>query len=354
VKAVHLDPGFALDHVLIARPNLRTMQYEAADAKRFLETLRERILAVPGVSAAALTGFEPVMASCGSMMQPVREDRSAGDAIRVSCHEIGLDFFRVMRISLRQGRAFLPADMQPSSNVAIVSDDFSRRYFGGHAVGRRLRAKRQEIEIVGVAQSTTPLMFSQSAEPEVYQPLPDGRYPEAQLVIAYRGLRVPPVRAFQAAASELDGGVSLDVKPIEQEVATALSFVRLAAGAVATLGGLALLLACSGVYGVVAFSVGRRRREIGLRLALGARPQSVMRLLLRQSLRPVWLGGAIGTAIAAAAAQLLRTLLYGVSPLDPFGFAAALTVLAAVACLAALVPAAAALRVDPASTLRHE
>jgi ABC-type antimicrobial peptide transport system permease subunit len=144
------------------------------------------------------------------------------------------------------------------------------------------------------------------------------------------------------------------VRPIEQDVATALSFVRLAAGTVAAVGMLALLLASSGVYGVVAFAVGRRRREIGLRLALGANPRAVMRLLLRQSMRPVWIGSAIGAAISAGAAQLLRSVLYGVSPLDPLGFVGALVVLGGVALLAAAIPAAAALRVDPAATLRHE
>ena len=354
VRAIHLDPGFAVDHVLIARPNLREQQYNSRQAEEFFDSLRARILALPGVSAASLTGFEPVVSSCGNMIQAVRENGSASDQLRVSCHEVGPDFFRVMSIPLRQGRAFEPADMRSAAKVAIISEDFARRYFGGYAIGRRIRTRTEEIEIVGVVGSTAQLMFSQPSFPEVYQPLPANRYLEGRMVVAYRGAAAPLSRAIQALAPLLDREVSLEVTPIEQDVATALSFVRLAAAGVAALGGLALLLACSGVYGVMAFTVGRRRREIGLRLALGARPQSVMRLLLRQSMRPVWIGGAIGTAVAAAGAQLLRTLLYGVSPWDPFGFAAALAVLAAVACGAALVPAAAAMRVDPASTLRHE
>jgi len=286
----------------------------------------------------------------------VREDGSAPTVVRVSCHEVGPDFFRVMRIPLRQGRAFEPRDARAPASVIIVSEDFARRYFPGQAVGRRMRSRdgTRESEVIGIAGSTEPLVFTQASNPEVYQPLAGARYLEARLLVSYRGPRAPLVRALRGLAPQLDREVSLDVKPIEENVSMALSFVRLTAGGVAGLGSLALLLACTGVYGVMAFTVGRRRREIGVRLALGARPQSVMRLLLRQSMRPVWIGGTLGTAAAAAGSQLLRTLLYGVSPLDPFGFAAALAVLAAIACSAALIPAAAAMRVDPAATLRHE
>jgi macrolide transport system ATP-binding/permease protein len=354
VTAVHMNPGYTVEHVLIVKPNLRDLQYEQKQAARFFENLSNRILAIPGVSTASLTGFEPVISSCGDMVQPVREDGTPGNSTRGSCHEIGADFFRVMRIPLRQGRAFLPSELAGAAKVAIISDDFARRYYGGQAVGRHIRVDAKDEEIVGVVGATAPLVFSQANAPEVYEPLPETRYLEARLVVAYSGPRAPTVRAIQALAPQLDREVSLDVRSIEQDVAEALSFVRLAAGALSGLGGLALLLACTGVYGVVAFSVGRRRREIGLRLALGARPQAVTRLLLRQSMRPVWIGGAIGTVVAAAGAQMLRSLLYGVSPLDPLGFAGAIGALTFVASLAAFIPAAAALRVDPASTLRHE
>jgi len=356
--AVRMDPGFALDHVLIARPNLRALQYEPRQAAQFLEALHTRVRALPGVSSVALTGFAPVTDACGSMMQPVSPEGAAEPSIRVSCHQIGPGFFHTMRIPLRQGRDIQASDLTAAadvpSSVAIISSEFARRYFGGNAVGRRLRQGKQEFETVGVAGATTPLVAVQPSYLEVYQPVAGTRYLEARLLIAYTGARAPLARAAQAAASQLDGEVLLEMEPIEQQVAKALSFVRLAAGAVAALGALALLLASAGIYGVVAFAVGRRRREIGLRLALGAPPPAVLRLLLRQSMRPVWIGSVIGAAAAAAGAQLLRSLLYGVSPLDPLGFTSALVVLSAVALLAAVIPARAALRVDPASTLRHE
>jgi ABC-type antimicrobial peptide transport system permease subunit len=238
----------------------------------------------------------------------------------------------------------------------IVDEAFARRYLPGNSLGRRIRMWNPEMEreVVGVVASTRSLMFLKENDPEVYLPLTGLRYLEGRLVVAYEGPRSPLVRALQSAAAQLDRESSLTVKPIEENVSMALSFVRLAAYGVATLGMLALLLACTGVYGVVAFTVGRRRREIGVRIALGASAQAVLRLLVWQSLRPVVAGGVIGTLVAAAGSSLIHAMLYGLSPLDPGGFAAALLLLAAVAVAAALIPASSALRVDPAATLRHE
>jgi hypothetical protein len=241
--------------------------------------------------------------------------------------------------------------------VAVVDESFARRYLPGNPLGRRIRmgsTPADDREVVGVVASTSPLLFLQQSYPNVYVPLTGLRFLEARLVVAYQGPRDPLIRALQALGPQLDRETSVALTPIEENVSKALSFVRFAAGGVATLGALALLLACTGVYGVVAFTVGRRRREIGVRIALGAPAPAVMRLLVWQSLRPVLIGGVLGTALAAAASRLIRTMLYGVSPLDPAGFLAALTLLAAVAAAAAWVPASAALRVDPATTLRHD
>jgi ABC-type antimicrobial peptide transport system permease subunit len=190
--------------------------------------------------------------------------------------------------------------------------------------------------------------------PQVYTPLRGLRNLEAKLVVALSGPPAPIVQALRGAGEKLDRDTTLNVTTIEENVSAALALVRMAAAGVTGLGAITLLLACTGVYGVVAFAVARRRREIGVRMALGAQPAAVARLLVRQSLRPVIVGSAIGALLAAAGAQLIRAMLYGISPVDPLGFSGALAILGAVAALAALVPARAALRVDPAATLRHE
>ena len=356
-NAMTLDPGMAVDHVLIVKPNLRDLQFTAAQAERYFHELRDRAAALPGVTAAAWTGFEPINSSCGGQAGPVLPDGSAAPMVQISCPQVGAGFIQVMRLRLLEGRAFQPTDDRPNSKVAIVDESFARRFLPGNPVGRRIRMgskAEDDREVIGVAASTRPLLFLEHDYPQVYTPLAGMRFLEGRLVVAYSGPPGAVSRALQNLAPQLDKEVSLYIKPIEENVTTALSFVRLAAGALATLGGLALFLACTGVYGVVAFTVGRRRREIGIRLALGAQAASVMRLFLWQSLRPVLFGAAIGTALAAAASSLLRAILYGISPLDPIGFAGALVLLAAIAVGAALVPASAALRVDPAATLRHD
>jgi predicted permease len=356
-RAIHLDPGLATSGVLIAKPNLRELQYTPAQAERYFRELRDRAAALPGVTAVSWTGFEPVTSSCGAQAQAVRPDGSVDPFVRISCDEIGADFLRVMHIRLLQGRAFAPSDEHSAAKVAIVDESFARLHLPGNPLGRRIRmggGSEDDREIVGVVASTKPLGIQQGAYPQVYSPLAGLRFLEAHLVVAYDGPRGSLAHSLQAIGPELDRESSLTVKAVEENVSAVLSFVRLAAGGVAALGALALLLACTGVYGVVAFTVGRRRREIGIRIALGASADVVMRQLIRQSLRPVLIGSAIGTGLAAISSRLIRTMLYGVSPLDPGGFAAGLILLAAVAAIAALVPASAALRVDPAATLRHD
>jgi predicted permease len=355
-NALRTDPGMATDRVLLVRPNVRDLQFTPAQAEHYLHQLRDRALTLPGVTAAALTGFEPITSSCGGQAGAVQPDGTA-KLTQISCPEVGPDFFRAMRIRILQGRAFEPADLLPAAKVAIVDESFARAYLPGNPIGRRIRVgstAADDREVVGVVASTRPLLFLQNDYPQVYRPVGGIRYLEAFLVIGYDGPRAPLVQAVKSLAPQLDREVSYSIKPIEENISEALSIVRVLAGAVAALGAIALLLACTGVYGVVAFTVGRRRREIGIRLALGARGGAVMRLLLWQSLRPVFLGAFLGTDIALAGAQLIRAMLYGISPVDPVGFGAALLTLSAVAAIAAWIPASSTLRIDPAVTLRHD
>jgi putative ABC transport system permease protein len=348
-RAMGMDVGQATRHVLIASFDLRQQQYTAEEAGRFVERLRDEAAGLPGVKAASLTMLDPYVNHCGNTAQPAERDSGP---FRVSCDEIGPDFFRVMGIRLLAGRDFTRTE----PNTVIVDERFARR-LGGDVVGRRIRlgdSLETDREVVGVAAATKELEFQAGDDPKVYLPMRGQRYFEAKLVTSYSGPHEPVARALRAATLGLDPNVSATVRPIEESVAQALAPVRVIAAGVSALGALGLLLACAGVYGVVSFTVGRRRREVGIRLALGADRGGVLRLILRQGMAPVAAGVAAGLALAAAGAQLARAMLYGVSPLDPLTFAAGGIALAAVAALAALVPARAALRVDPAATLRHE
>jgi predicted permease len=355
--AIHLDPGHAVSGVVLARPNLRDLQYTPAQAERYLRSLSSRAAALAGVSDVAITAFEPLRAFCGGQAAPVQADGSAGQTVQISCNEISPGFLRAMHIPLLEGRDFGPGDERATEKPALIDESYARAFLPGNPLGRRIRmgsGPESDRVVTGVVTSVKPLGFLQQQRPQVYTPLAGLRYLEASLVISYEGPRAALATSLTNMAAQLDREASLGIKPIEENVTVSLAFVRLAASAVAALGALALILACTGVYGVVAFTVGRRRREIGIRLALGAEGSAVVRLLIWQSLRPVLLGAFLGVDLALASASLLRAALYGLSPIDPIGFCAGILLLAAVATLAALLPASSALRVDPAATLRHE
>jgi ABC-type antimicrobial peptide transport system permease subunit len=159
---------------------------------------------------------------------------------------------------------------------------------------------------------------------------------------------------LRARVAEADPNVTVAIKSIEQNVRFALAPLRIAAAAAAALGLIGLVLACTGLYGVVAFTISRRQREIGIRIALGAERTRLLRMILGHGLRPVVAGSIIGLLVAAAAGQLIRALLFGLSPIDPITFTSTTLALIAAATLAAIVPALTALRVDPMVALRDE
>ena len=176
--------------------------------------------------------------------------------------------------------------------------------------------------IVGVVSATHPISWARADRPKIYLPMRGLDYVSGHLLVHYRGAPDAIVAALRQGASELDPNVTATMTPIEHNVTSAMSPVRMAAAAVSTLGVLALVLACSGLYGVVSFTVGRRRREIGIRVALGADRARILRLVVGQGLRPMLVGAAIGLVLAAASARLLRAMLFGVSPIDPLTFTA--------------------------------
>jgi predicted permease len=356
--ALRMDTGQTVRNVLIASFDLRQQQYTDERAERFASDLREAAAALPGVRAASLTAIDPFLSTCITGARVVAADGTAGQEFQALCEQVGLDYFRTTHIALLEGRAFQTADFRSHAKVAIVDERLARRYYAGtNPLGRRIRLgdkPEDDREIVGVAAATRALGLDSTDDPKVYEPLSGTRAGDAILLVNYDGPREALMRAVEKSVADLDPDVTANVKPIEQNVNEALMPQKLGAAAASTLGGLGLLLACTGVYGVVAFAVGRRRREVGIRMALGAGRRDVLGLLLWQVVKPVAAGTLAGLALAAAAAQLIRTMLYGVSPLDPPALAATAAILALAAAPAALIPARAALRVDPAVTLRHD
>jgi hypothetical protein len=263
-----------------------------------------------------------------------------------------------MQIPLREGRSFDGQDRAGSLPVVIVNDLLAARFFSGDAVGKRLKDSRgQTFEIVGVAQSHKYLTAQAPPVATVFYPLSQNYSDRMTLVARVDGAPAAMVDPIRRAMLGLHSGVPVyRAMTLKSHVDESTAGDRLTATLVAVCGGMALALATLGVYGVVAYSVARRTRELGIRIALGARPPDVIRLILREGLSVTAAGTALGIVAAAVASRGLGSVitLYAVNPTDPLTFVSVPALLMIVAVVAALPPTQRALRLDPNSVLRQE
>jgi predicted permease len=356
-SALRFDVGFASENILIANMDFRQQQYTPEKAGGVLNTLRDTLSTLPGVNTASATGLNPIVSESYNQGHVIGPDGNAGPGFMVNVTESDPHFFATIKIPMVQGRTFTSGEYAAPIKVAIIDDTFAKKHFKEGAIGKRIRLgdpTSGDVEIIGVAADTHSLAIDKRVAPRVYTPLAGLRFVESRLLVNYSGPTIEIIRAVERAVAGLDPALTVRAHGIEDNISEALMPVKMAAAAAGALAALALILACTGLYGVVAFAVSRRRREMGIRLALGAARRDVLRMVLRQGLTPVFAGAIVGVALAAAAAQLIRAMLYGISPIDPVAFGGTLLVLGCVATLAALVPARAALSVDPAVTLRHD
>jgi hypothetical protein len=277
-----------------------------------------------------------------------------GRTVLARFNGVGDGHFTLLRIPLRLGREFTWRDGAHSLPVAVVNEAFSRAY--GASLGKTLRAfpDNQAREIVGVVADHVYSNLRETVRPAIYRPL--AQVPAAQFSWEIRG---PGTASFGVRLAEVLRGAPAGaamgrVRPLEQLFRDELWQSRVTTGFVAAFAGLALLLAAVGLYGIVAYSVTQRRREMGVRVALGARPAEVAGLFLRRVAVLICAGTVAGNLLAMGAAGLLRSQLYGVGATDPWTIAGADVVLAMVAAAAVVVPTARAVAVDVAEVLRED
>jgi macrolide transport system ATP-binding/permease protein len=353
------DLGQASSNVLVATFDLRQQQYSPDAAVRLHQTVRDTARHWPAVRATALTDLEPFLGSRDGSATLIGDGGRVHE-LSVSREAISPGFFATMGVTLLRGRDFDQADQpETASRVAIVDERFASGIAGpGDPLGTRLRLDGGEYEIVGVTSATKGLNFGlvtgRPNGPKVYVPMRPVRYREATLAINYTGSFDAIAGALRSAVNDVDPNVVVSIKRVEDNVKTILAPVRLAAIGGAVLGASGLILACTGIYGVVSFALSRRRRELGIRLALGATRGQIMRMMLKAGLRPVLWGYVGGLGVAAAAGQLIRSLLFGVSPFDGLTYAAVVTILIVPAGLATFLPTRTALRQDPITSLRQD
>ena len=362
-SALATNVGFRPRGLTLASVNLGLQRYESARADAFLRDLRQRVSAAPGVRGAAWTGLVPM--SGGEWVENFSiaglPDSPAGKHPEAGVNLVSADFYRTMEIPLVAGREFDDGvDRSDSAPVAVVNEAMARRFWPGSTpVGRRVTIGGAERTVVGVSRDFQTGSLRDAPTPQVYMPLaqggPGAGLQTMTLVVRGEHARISVDSLVRAQILALDPTLPVsDVHPYEAELAGQLVPQRLGSALLGLFGLLCLGLAAVGIYAVISYTVAGRTREIGIRMALGARAIDVRRLVVAQSARPVAAGLALGLALGAAAAFALRGFLYGVSPADPVTFAAVTALLAACALLAAWLPARHASRIDPMTALRTE
>ncbi len=358
LAARNTDLGFDPTPISSIEFNLQMNGYDLEHATAFRERAIEALRALPGVTGVTAVTRLPLAPDVSlEAVQVPGQHQPGQDGTPVDTVQVGPDYFQVVGVPVLEGRAFTEDDCQGARRVAIVNETLARRFWPGQtALGRQVHLagfEQAPHEIVGVARDHK--VRSVGEAPRPYLHLPIG--PSRAVSLAVRTATPAPqaLPSLRAALLALEPAIVFteDV-PAAEVAANTLAPTRIGALLLGAFGVLALLLAAVGLYGVIAYSVGQRSRELGVRMALGARPADVLRLVLLQGARLALIGVALGSLAAALAGRVLGSLLYGVSALDPAAHVVAAAVLLAVATAANLVPALSAARIDPIRTLRTD
>ena len=360
-RAASIDPGFDQANVEVVALDLTLTGYKEPDALAFAERLRARVRALPGVQHAAFALDLPLDGNrmgLGSLRVPGLQPPD-GDSFRADWNAVSPDYFKTLNMALVSGRDFTDQDTAKAPGAIIINEAMARSVWGTTDVlGRQFEAQvmgdnRTTLTVVGVAPDAQVDTLGASVGPFVYVPVAQRFVGRASLLVkSTSGGMIPQVRAL---VRELNPNLPVTTAmPLSDVTALILIPQRIAGAVAASLGIVVLLLAAIGIYGVTSYSVGRRTREIGIRMALGADRGSVLGLVIRQGLVLTAMGVGLGLAAGAAGAQVLRSLLFGVSPLDPVAFGGAALLFGVVSLAASYLPARRAARVDPMRALRAE
>jgi putative ABC transport system permease protein len=362
-RLTRVDPGFNAENLLTMRFELSDQTYRGERQHGFYRACLERVSALPGVRAAALTQSLPIAGSVwGSIFivadkpVPPRAELPVAAFIPVSAN-----YFETMGMRLVKGRWFTDADTADKPRLTVINETLARRLWPGEdPIGKRLKQDWPESqtpwrEVVGVVADVKSEGIDQETPMQVYFPL--AQEPRGALYLVVRTVG-PPL----ALASTVEGTIhTIDkdlpvfgIQSMDQLLGNDIAQQRLTMALLAGFAVLSLLLAAVGIYGVIAYSVGQRTHEIGIRIALGARSWDVLRLVLGQGMRLALIGVALGLVASFALTRLMKTLLFGVEATDPMTFVALSLLLGIVALLACWIPARRAAKVDPMVALRGE
>jgi predicted permease len=354
--AATIDPGFRVDNMLMLSINPRPGEEGRVDPEQVALGVRDRVAALPGVTNVSWANSVPLgLAASRRTVQLDGYRPREGEDMAFHYSVVGPRYFETMQIPLVRGRGFTDDDKPGAPRVVVVNEAFAKKFWGdANPIGKNLLRgdNGEKIEVVGLARDGKYVSISESPRPYVFYPqlqMPDG----VTLLVRTSG---EPMRMLAAVRREVQT-VAPDwmmERPttLDAQIGASLLPQRIAAGLLGAFGVVALLLAAVGLYGVVAFAVAQRTREIGIRVALGAQSGEVLGLMLRQGMKLAALGLLIGLPLAAGSGKLLSSFLLGAGAADPFVFVVAALALGAVTAIASYIPARRASRVDPMVALR--
>jgi putative ABC transport system permease protein len=362
-----VDLGYAPERLLLLRTAVPAAFGKLDDARRataFYRDLLPEVRTLPGVTAAgAMRGVPTVVGSnSGYWIEGGPGPRDLGTrAPSAVLSLVTPDYFRTMRIPLLQGRDFTEGDRFDAPFVAVISESIARQAFPGQdPLGRRIGNgfdTDRFMTIVGVVRDVRTGGPEQPPQPEIYMPYEQHPGPATQLTLVVRTDAADPGVLGAAISRRIrarNPEVPVRIDTMEQTLGVATGAPRFRTYLLTTFAVVALLLAAAGVYGIMAFSVSQRVAEIGLRVALGATPRDILRLMVGQAVKLTTIGAAVGVALSLALAQLVSGLLFNVAPRDPRVLAGVVTIVAAASLAACFLPASLALRIRPAAALRSE
>jgi putative ABC transport system permease protein len=362
---MRVDPGFDPHHVLTFELN-SPERNAGPTPQAFFRDVVARVAAVPGVSSASAAASLPLTGdNIGLSLEIEGHPTPLGSRPSVDFDAVEPDYFRTAGITLVEGRDFTKYDDLKSTPVVIVNRTLARRFFPNqNPIGRHIRpgigngyapGESPMREIIGVIGDVKQTGLGAEAAPEVYAPL--AQSPFDTMYVAVRTANDPRsiAAAVRRQVASFDKSEPIyHLKTLDQYFAQSVTLPRLIALLLSGFAGLALLLACLGVYGVVSYIAIQRTREVGIRMALGSQKNDVLRMIVAEGLRPALAGLALGILVTVKLTSLLSGLLYGVTPTDPLTFAAVSLILTGVALLASYIPARRAANVDPMLSLRRE
>jgi macrolide transport system ATP-binding/permease protein len=353
-------PGFTPENAVALSFDLGLQGYSEEKGKAFQRQLLEKMQSVPGVRSLALTSVVPLTLdySYNTIYIEGHPVTGQSDLPLAIPNRISPNYFRTMEIALR-GRDFTDRDDRPESRVAIVNETFARRFFPGQEpMGRRFNFSGPDKpywEIVGVAADGKYNSLGEDPKAAFYRPLFQGYSSNATLVARTTGDSKAALTSLRDELQRLDPMLTLfNVETLSEHMNVPLFPFRMAATVLGSFGVLALVLAAIGVYGVMSYVVAGRTREIGVRIALGAKRRDVLFLIVKQGMSLAVIGLGIGVLLAFGVTKLLAKILFGISAVDPLTFVAVGILLAAVAALSSYLPARRATKVDPLVALRYE